>query len=80
MTSDSPPPWVRGFQGSLLTSHVMTNSERLPPPPLTLAGVTFGAGERKQISLALLTSHDAERAHVISFHVATPKRQREATF
>lgn len=31
--------------GGLLTSQVMTNSERLPPPPLTLAGVTFGAGE-----------------------------------
>ena len=34
--------WGGGCE--LLTSHVMTNSERLPPPPLTLAGVTFGAG------------------------------------
>lgn len=75
-----PPPWVRGSRASLLTSHVMTNSERLPPPPLTLAGVTFGTGRRRRISLALLTSHNAEKAHVITFHVATDKWQREVTF
>ena len=75
-----PSPWVRGSWASMLTSHVMTNSERLPPPPLTLAGVTFGAGERRQISLALLTSHDAEKARVIILHVTTSKRQREVTF
>jgi len=74
------PPWVKGSWASLLTSHVMTNSERLPPPPLTLAGVTFGAGERRRISLALLTSHNAENAQVIIFLVATPKWQREVTF
>lgn len=73
------PPWVKGSWARLLTSHVMTNSERLPPPPLTLAGVTFGAGERRRISLALLTSHNAENAQVIVFLVATPKWQREVT-
>lgn len=75
-----PPTWVRGSCASLLTSHVMTNSERLPPPPLTLAGVTFGAGGRRQIGLALLTSHDAKKAHVIVFNVATPRRQGEVIF
>lgn len=74
-----PPPWVRGSWASLLTSHVMTNSERLPPPPLTLAGVTFGAKGRRQISLAGLTSHDTAKAHVIMLLPANPKLLREVS-
>jgi len=30
-----------------ITSHVMTSSERLPPPPLTLVGATVGTGGQK---------------------------------
>lgn len=74
-----PPPWVRGSWASLLTSHVMTNSERLPPPPLTLAGVTFGAKGRRQMSLAGLTSHDTAKAHVIMLLPANPKLLREVS-
>lgn len=67
MTSSSLLHGWGGPERCLLTSHVMTNSERLPPPPLTLAGVTFGAGGRRQISLVLLTSHDGDKEHVIHF-------------
>ena len=31
------------------TSQVITSSDLLPPPPLTLAGVTSGTVEKKQV-------------------------------
>lgn len=30
-----------------ITSHVMTSSERLPPPPLMFVGATTGTGEQE---------------------------------
>lgn len=43
--------WERRVQfAGYLTSQVMTNSDRLPPPPLTLAGVILGTAGRKRFT------------------------------
>lgn len=43
---DTEVNWVR------ITSHVMTSSERLPPPPPMFVGATTGTGEGKMLVFA----------------------------
>lgn len=46
---------------SPLTSQVMTSSDLLPPPPLTLAGVTSGTAKKKMQRLDVTTLKPEKR-------------------